>query len=228
MNARMIGSHELPERISGPVVVIDVLRAFTTAAWALAGGASPFVLAATDTEALNLKRELGPEALAVRDGARAPGFDLANSPGQIRRSELRGRPVVQKTTNGTVAAHAAMRAEFVSCAALVNATATCRWLQRGHWDSVTYIITGERGRAEEDLACAQYIQALVEGNTPGPQEVLDRVRGSGAAQALREAVAAGYSGVSKDDIDLAVELDAYDFVMLAERGEDGRIELRAH
>ncbi|HTK14976.1 MAG TPA: 2-phosphosulfolactate phosphatase, partial [Acidimicrobiia bacterium] len=39
-------------RIIGAAVVIDVLRAFTTAAYLLDGGAAELVLAATDEEAL--------------------------------------------------------------------------------------------------------------------------------------------------------------------------------
>jgi phosphosulfolactate phosphohydrolase-like enzyme len=74
-------------RIVGAAVVIDVLRAFTTAAYLLDGGASELVLAATDEEALALK-QLRPGALAVKDGAPAAGFDLVNSPYLGSRNSL--------------------------------------------------------------------------------------------------------------------------------------------
>ena len=41
--------------ITGMAVVVDVLRAFTTAAFAIAGGAKEILLAATVEEALGLR-----------------------------------------------------------------------------------------------------------------------------------------------------------------------------
>ena len=106
-------------RIVGAAVVIDVLRAFTTAAWLLDGGASELILAATDEDALALK-DVRPGALAVKDGAPASGFDLVNSPRVVSTADVRGRPVVQRTTWGTVGAHAARHAQLLLCASFVR------------------------------------------------------------------------------------------------------------
>ena len=65
------------------VVVIDVLRAFTTAAWAFELGVERIVLTDDLDEALRLKAHL-PKALAMKDGEPEPGFDLTNSPAQLR------------------------------------------------------------------------------------------------------------------------------------------------
>lgn len=221
----MMALQEVPVELNGPVVVVDVLRAFTTTGWVLAGGASQLLLAATDEEALALKRKLGPDAVAIRDGELLPGFDLGNSPGQVRRADLRGRPVVARTTNGTTAVHAVKRAPLVLCASLVNASATARALQDRDWDDVVYVITGDRGRADEDLACAQHIQAIIDG-ADLPRLTVDRVRSSPAADSLRQAVIAGYRGVAEDDIDLATQLDVLDFAMAA-RWADGHVSLSA-
>src|SRR6266496_1438681 len=88
--------------VGGVVVAIDVMRAFTTAAWAFELGVARIVLTAELEEALALKAKL-PGALALKDGEPAPGFDLSNSPAQLReRTDLAGKTIVQRTTAGTV------------------------------------------------------------------------------------------------------------------------------
>lgn len=64
-------------------VVVDVMRAFTVAAWAFHRGAERIVFAETLDEALELKAR-HPGWLAFQDGPVVPGFDLANSPAQLR------------------------------------------------------------------------------------------------------------------------------------------------
>lgn len=224
MRSCVVGVHELRPDLTAPVVVIDVLRAFTTAAWVLHGGASPLLLAASDGEALALKRQLGVDAVAIRDGQLAPGFDVGNSPGQVSRAELQGKPVVLRTMNGTVAVRLAISAPVVLCASLVNAAATARSLNSLDTKSVTYLVTGENGKAQEDLACAHHIAALVENRKP-PERTSDLVRSSRAARDLNAGVRAGFRGVSSRDVEMAAALDGFDFAMRAYQvGEYVRLE----
>ncbi|MFF9344535.1 2-phosphosulfolactate phosphatase [Streptomyces sp. NPDC014773] len=137
-------------------VVVDVMRAYTVAAWAFARGAEKIVLAESQADALALTAR-HPDWVALKDGPPAPGFDLVNSPGLLRSADLDGRTVVQKTTAGTVGALAVKHAPLVLCAGFVVAEATARVLRAGGYDEVTFVVTGEDGRADEDLACAQYI-----------------------------------------------------------------------
>ncbi len=95
----------IPDRPTAPdvAVVVDVMRAFTVAAWAFRRGAEKIVFTGTQEEALELKAR-NPGWLAFQDGAPVPGFDLANSPARLRSLEVRGRTIVQKTTAGTAGA----------------------------------------------------------------------------------------------------------------------------
>ncbi|MEE8262250.1 MAG: 2-phosphosulfolactate phosphatase, partial [Gammaproteobacteria bacterium] len=52
--------------VSGPAVVIDVMRAFTVAPWAIQKGAEKIVLVEAPEDALRLKAET-PESLAFTD-----------------------------------------------------------------------------------------------------------------------------------------------------------------
>ncbi|WP_033218104.1 2-phosphosulfolactate phosphatase [Kitasatospora phosalacinea] len=202
-------------------VVIDVMRAFTTAAWAFAQGAERIVLAGSLDEALEAKSR-HPHWLALKDGPPAPGFDAVNSPGRLRDTDLTGRTVIQKTTAGTVGALAVRGADLVLCASFVVAGATARAL-RGR-PEVTFVVTGEDGRAEEDRACAEYIAHRATGATPDPAPYLRRAAASTAADELTRGIR---EGVHEDDVRLCLELDRFPFAMSA-TPEDGLMVLRPY
>ncbi|MFM9373742.1 2-phosphosulfolactate phosphatase [Streptomyces sp. Da 82-17] len=229
MQSRVVGIPEV-DGTEQVAVVIDVMRAFTTAAWAFHRGAERIVLAADEGEALKIKAA-HPGWLALKDGALVDGFDLVNSPALLRNSDLAGRTVVQKTTAGTVGALAVAHAELVLCASFAVAGATVRALTEAGVGAaasatpVTYVATGEGGRAAEDLACAAYLdQRLADGEHPDPAPYVHRARTSPAADDLRT----GHRlGSHPDDVELCVEVDRFDFAMRMEREETGLPVLRA-
>ncbi|WP_311203369.1 2-phosphosulfolactate phosphatase [Streptomyces gossypii] len=211
MDACFLGIAELVEAPS-VAVVVDVMRAFTVAAWAFAQGAEKIVLAESLEEALALTAR-HPDWVALKDGPPAPGFAMVNSPGLLRSVDLGGRTVVQKTTAGTVGALAVKEASLVLCAGFVVAEATARLLRTRKSDSVTFVVTGDEGRAEEDLACAQYIarRATTEAGTDAA-EFVRRAAESRAAAELAEGVR---QGVHSDDVALCLEVDRFPFAMVA-------------
>ncbi|MFH9725159.1 2-phosphosulfolactate phosphatase [Streptomyces sp. NPDC017254] len=222
MDARFLG---IPELVEAPsvAVVVDVMRAYTVAAWAFAQGAEKIVLAGSLDEALALKAR-HPEWVALKDGPPAPGFDAVNSPGMLRSVDLGGRTVVQKTTAGTVGALAVKDASLVLCASFVVAEATAGLLRSRASDAVTFVVTGEDGRADEDLACAQYIARRATGAGTDPAGFLRRAAESRAARELAEGVR---QGVHADDIALCLELDRFPFAMVA-TPEGSLMVLRPH
>lgn len=199
------------------------MRAYTVAAWAFARGAEKIVLAGSLDEALALKAQ-HPDWIALKDGPPAPGFDAVNSPGLLRSADLGGRTVVQKTTAGTVGALAVKDAELVLCAGFVVAEATARLLRARGSDSVTFVVTGEDGQADEDLACAQYIAGRADGTATDAAAFLRRGAASRAATELTDGVR---QGVHPDDVELCLELDRFPFAMVA-TSEGPLMVLRPH
>ncbi|MFJ6699397.1 2-phosphosulfolactate phosphatase [Streptomyces sp. NPDC091272] len=210
MDSHFLGIAELTE--APPVaVVVDVMRAFTVAAWLFARGAEKIVLAESLDEALELKAR-HPDWVALKDGPLAPGFDMVNSPGTLRSADLGGRTVVQKTTAGTVGVLAVKEAKLVLCASFVVAEATARHLRASECDGVTFVVTGEDGQAEEDLACAQYIARRITEADTDASEFLRRAGESRAATELAQGVR---QGAHPDDVALCQELDRFPFAMVA-------------
>lgn len=220
MDTRFVG---IPEVTEAPAVavVVDVMRAFTVAAWAFARGAEKIVLAGSLEEALDLKAG-HPDRVALKDGPLVPGFDLVNSPGLLRSADLAGRTVVQKTTAGTVGALAVRDAALVLCAGFVVAEATAGLLRERGAERVTFVVTGEDGRADEDLACAQYIAGRADGDGADAGGFLRRAAASRAATELAQGVR---QGVHPDDVALCLEADRFPFAMVAAQ-EDSLMVLR--
>lgn len=191
------------------VVVVDVMRAFTTAAWAFHRGASKMVLFGDLDDALAHKAAT-PGALAFCDGAPKPGFDLFNSPAQLLDLDVAGRTIAQRTTAGTQGAVAARHAHLILCTGFVTAGATARHLTESDAAEVSFVVTG----GDDDLACAEHISCLLHGENPGDR-YLDRARRSPAAADLLEGVRRGYRGVDKADLDMCLELDRFKFALQA-------------
>src|SRR5215216_4419006 len=108
-------------------VVIDALRATSTIATVLAGGAGRVIVAGTIDEARALRREL-PEALLCGEVGGLPpeGFDYGNSPVEFEGLDLAGRTLILATSNGTRALSGLRSARAVLAGSLLNLSACAR------------------------------------------------------------------------------------------------------
>src|SRR5205807_6265050 len=96
----------------GTVVVVDVLRAFTVSAYALAGGAAECRLVGEIDEARALAARLDGAVISAEvHGLPVEGIPISNSPTMVRAAELHGRTLVQRSSQGTQAAVAAGAAD---------------------------------------------------------------------------------------------------------------------
>ena len=171
------------------VAVVDVLRATTTIATALANGAAGVIPVAEPEDAIALGNRLGRDRVLFggeRDSLRIAGFDLDNSPASFTEGALAGKTVVLTTTNGTRALRAVTNAASVRTAALVNRTAVADALAREDGD-IMILCAGEvNGFALEDaLGAGALVDTLL--TLIGDVELGDGAR---AAALLYRAVAA--------------------------------------
>lgn len=147
-------------------MIVDVFRAFTTAAFAVAAGAREIVLVSDHEQALAMKRADPRLFLSGEiDGRPIAGFDVGNSPSAIEHMDLEGRRVVQRTSSGTQGVVAATGADAIVLGSFVIAAATVRYLRERARD-VTIVAMGQNALedADEDLACARYLAAALREN----------------------------------------------------------------
>jgi len=99
--------------------------------------------------------ELGALLAGERGGLPPEGFDLGNSPRELRPEVVGGRRIVLTTTNGTAAVARCTGAERVLAGALVNAEATGRALADASPARVWLVCAGSGGElALDDVAAA--------------------------------------------------------------------------
>ena len=114
---------DVPENHSQVAVVIDVLRATTTIAWALTNGADSIQVFA-DLELLREKADSWEVdkrlMLAERGGKKIEGFDLGNSPLSVTKDLVFGKRLFMSTTNGTKSLQKVQDVEFLFSMALTN------------------------------------------------------------------------------------------------------------
>lgn len=207
---------------TGVVIAIDVLRAFSTAAYAFGAGADSISLVGSLEQAFELKAAHPDWLLMGEVGGLPPaGFDFGNSPTLIRDQPLSGRQLIQSTGAGTRGVVRSVRAATLLAASFVVAGATIRFVQRLAPPELTFVTTGGERNAE-DLACAEYLQARFQGFSPDPAPLIRRVySGPDAAYHLDPA----RPEFPLSDLDYCTRIDAFNFAMPVSR-EDGRLVLR--
>ena len=185
---------ESEELRGGVVIVIDVLRATTTAVAALYAGAKCVVPLLEVGETLDLKRRIleGGDSRffpvpkeadlllgGERQGKRIDGFDLGNSPQEYTSERVAGKTILFSTTNGTKAMHRAALAQVILPACFLNAEAVARFVSP--CDSIHILCAGTDGRmTEEDLYLAGLLVKRIQ------QNVKTRFQLNAQAIAVRE------------------------------------------
>ena len=155
------GQHLAPADIQGRVVlVIDVLRASTTVAVALANGARAIIPFESSDEVIDRAKQFERDDVLLAGERKMhviAGFDLGNSPREYTAASVEGKTVLLTTTNGTVALAGLQGARDVVVASYVNYSAVSAMIRaaaRGAADVAIVCAGRDRQFALEDAACA--------------------------------------------------------------------------
>jgi 2-phosphosulfolactate phosphatase len=155
-------------------IVVDVLRATSTIAQALASGYRRVLCCAEVEEAFELRERFGDAVLAgERKAVAIPGFELGNSPREF--TEPLGETLILTTTNGTRAIlAAAVSAETVLVGSLLNLEAVAA-AAREEVD-VEIVCAGLQGRFTiDDAYCAGRVAELLGGQLSDAAQAAVRI-----------------------------------------------------
>ena len=201
---------------TGVVLVIDVLRAFSTAAYAFSCGAREIRLVSGVEEALELKEQTpNSKAMGEVGGLPPEGFDFGNSPTRILEQDLTGITLIQRTGAGTQGAVRSKNADIMLAVSFVVAKATMEYVLRLKPDEITFVITGGADNAE-DLACAEFLQKQFLGQAVDTSNYIHRVISSrDAFQHMDD-----HPQFPKSDLDYCTRINAFDFAMPITRKEN--------
>ncbi len=194
---------------TGIVLIIDVLRAFSTAAYAFSRGAKEICLVSGVDEALELKERTPNSKVMGEVGGLPPeGFDFGNSPTRILEQDLTGITLIQRTGAGTQGAVRSKNADIMLAVSFVVAKATMEYVLRLKPDEITFVITGGEDNAE-DLACAEYLQKQFLGQAVDTSNYIHRVISSRDAFQHME----DHPQFPRSDLDYCTRINAFDFAM---------------
>ncbi len=207
---------------TGVVLVIDVLRAFSNAAYAFTRGAKEILLVSTVEEALALKKQIpNSKAMGEEHGIPPEGFDFGNSPTRIVEENLEGGTIIQRTSAGTQGAVRSVRADVMFATSFVVAGATMNAIRELKTAEITFVITGGADNAE-DLACAHFLEKQCTGQAVDAQEYIQRVVTSKDASYHL----GNHPHFPKSDLEYCTRINAFDFAMPISR-ENGQLVMRA-
>lgn len=145
------------------VILIDVIRATTTAVTAVAAGRRCFPVASVDDALATAARLQRPLLVGEMGGNMPYGFDLTNSPAEIARRRDVNRPIVLLSSSGTQLVDNARGCDAAFLACFRNVHATAEYMI-GRYDRVAVIGAGTRMefREEDKICCAWIAQKLVQ------------------------------------------------------------------
>ena len=205
---------------SGIVIVIDVFRAFPTAAIAFENGAKDITLVAEIEEALELRRRgIGDVLMGEVDGTRPEAFDYGNSPFEIVDVDFTGKSIVQSTRAGTVGVAASQKAATIYLGSFAVAQSTVDTILKDNPEVVSIVAMGDQGvvRSDEDEHCGLYLRNLLEGRKPDKESVRSLILKGGATQKFFQTSHPQYH---PEDVELALQFNKHSFAMKVTR-QDG-------
>jgi len=204
----------------GLTVIIDVFRAFSTACYAFANGASRIYPVGDIDLAYRLKKE-HPEFILMgeRFEKKPEGFDFGNSPTHILSVDLSGKIIVHTTSSGTQGIANATNAGEIITGSFVNAGAIINYIRDKKSKHVSLVCMGYSCECptDEDTFFAEYIKNKLENRAVGFQEMVKKLRhGSGARFFDPE----NQEWSPSSDFDLCLTPDRFNFVLKVEREND--------
>ncbi len=199
------------ERLKGMVIVIDVIRAFTTTAFAFSSGAEKIYLVSTIKEAFDLHHKI-PDSLLVGEAEGHPvrGFHFNNSPSQIKNANLMGKELIMRTSCGSQGIIKSKAAGHLLACSFTNAYATLEHIRQINPNNLTFVITNQNN-GDEDLALADYLEKkLTQKNDVSISPFLERVKKSNLGRLLQRNTSSFYPST---DLDTVIMANKFNFIM---------------
>jgi 2-phosphosulfolactate phosphatase len=157
LSPELLHLHPVEDKV---VVIVDILRATSCMTTAFAHGVESIIPVA-ELEECRILQSQGYIAAAERDGQKAEGFDIGNSPFSYMDKKLRGKSIAVTTTNGTMAISKSKSAINVIIGSFLNISAVVRYL-KSQPNDVLILCAGWKGKfnLEDTLFAGALIDAL--------------------------------------------------------------------
>ncbi len=222
-----VKEEELKDRT---VLVIDVLRASTTIAYALHNGCKDIIPSGSIEKAIELSNRIGRDSALLcgeREGKKIEGFDLGNSPFEYEADKVKDKTLIFATTNGSRAIVRGSTANSLVVGSFTNFQSVFNYVSSNSND-LSVICSGKLEKFSiEDAVCGGlFVNAFLEKGSYEPNDaaiaslklyqahkdnILEMLRSSSHGKYLIEL------GFEKD-LDLCSELNSLEVIPLLNQG----------
>jgi 2-phosphosulfolactate phosphatase len=225
MEIRILQLLEGARQAEGLTVIIDVFRAFTVAPWLFEKGAKAVIPVANVEDAFEIQCCVNDVVLVGERGEKKiPGFDFGNSPSLLMSANLQNKTIVHTTSSGTQGIAGAVNASEILTGSFVNASAIVKYIKKLQPEVVSLVCMGYACQyaTEEDSYCAEYIAALLRNEDPPFFNWKEIIRETSGARFFDPSKA---EWAPSSDFNYCMDLNRFDFVLKAEKQDDGHIHL---
>ena len=210
----------------GIAVIIDVFRAFSVACYCLDKQPKSYTAIGSVEQALLLK-ETTQQAVLIgeREGKKLAGFDHGNSPTELSVAEVMGKNIIHTTHAGTQGLVNAIQAEQILTGSFLNAQATVDYIRSQQPDTVTLVRMGWKAESntDEDDLCAEYMRALLLDIPFDVNSIKPKLMASPCAERFFDP---RQPWNPETDLELCLNINAFDFAVKANAINSGAVELQ--
>jgi 2-phosphosulfolactate phosphatase len=220
MNIHILQLLDGAKDATGLTVIIDVFRAFSTTCYAMEKGAEKIIPVGNIEKAYQFKEE-NPEFLLMgeRNEMKPHGFNYGNSPAQLLHKNLKGKTIVHTTSSGTQGIEAATNVSEIITGSFVNAGAIVRYIKKQNPETLSLVCMGYACEfpTAEDTLCAEYIRNELKG-LPNDFKKMKEIIRKGSGKRFFDPIKQEWA--PKDDFDLCLDLNRFNFVLRVEKGSN--------
>ena len=222
MNIKNLKFLKGAKKAKGLTVIVDVFRAYTTAAYLFDRQADKIFIVSKIETAKKLKKVLDdPILIGERKGIKIADFDYNNSPYFISQHDFSGKEIVLSTSAGTKGIIKAAEADEIITGSFVNIAAAARYIKNKNPDIISIVAMGNNGitEADEDDLYVQELNKLLEDKEILSQnEIKNRLRTPAGDRFFVEST---QTQMPKEDFEYCLKINKFNFVIKAEkRAED--------
>lgn len=217
MRINVLQLAEGAKKAKGTVIIIDVLRAFSTACYAINKGIETIIPVGDIELAYHLKKN-NPGYLLIgeRHERKPEGFDFGNSPTHINNAAISAKTIVQTTSSGTQGIANAINADEIITGSFVNAGAIINYIRKTNPEEVSLVCMGFACQypTAEDTLCAEYIKNELEGRPSNFPTMVQQIKETDGARFFDPATE---SWSPESDFHLCMDLNRFDFILKVEK-----------
>ncbi len=200
-------------------VIIDVFRAFTTAAYVLDQNPQNYFLTnKTPVVERLIKKHPNVFLVGKPEIGQSLDYDIPNSPTRVQEHNFKGKTIIHRTEAGAKGVLESSSADLVLVVSFPNVLATAKYLKGFDPATITIKSMGHEGITPslEDNLCAEFLKSLLEGND-SPRDLLMKGLKEGPGKYFFQQDQLQYP---KDDFKKCLEIGKFNVVIEARIHED--------